>query len=201
MKQVLVNKANNTTVAFMDPFMPGYKPMFIFWHYMKANIDLSVLMSPSKCFVGSLYQLHTSSNTKYEYFPSIPMWRFGNTLIITTELTATSWWLVHWITTSQLSKFLPSQSTNTPSTPAKTQYATFSGVYVADYWTRYNNKMYGVNFDMSIKPIDYNNYIPISAMTLTDKYGNKLVTSISRNNGRMEYFTWTGGQWLVKTTT
>ena len=95
----------------------------------------------------------------------------------------------------------PSQSTNTPSTPAKTQYATFSGVYVADYWVGYNNKMYGVNFDMSIKPIDYNNYIPISAMTLTDKYGNKLSNQyIQGNNGRMEYFTLNGKYKVISQT-
>ncbi|MGL4689142.1 MAG: GH25 family lysozyme, partial [Leuconostoc mesenteroides] len=95
----------------------------------------------------------------------------------------------------------PSQSTNKPSTPAKTRYATFSGVYVADYWVQYNRKMYGVNIDMSIKPIDYNNYIPISAMTLTDRYGNKLKNQyIQGNNGVQEFFTLTGKYKVISQT-
>ena len=72
---------------------------------------------------------------------------------------------------------------------------------MADYWTLYNHKTYGVNIDMSIPVIDYNNYIPISAMTLTDRYGNKLKNQyIQGNNGRMEYFTLNGKYKVISQT-
>ncbi len=61
--------------------------------------------------------------------------------------------------------------------------------------------MYGVNIDMSIPVIDYNNYIPISALTLTDKYGHKLRNQyIQGNNGRMEYFTLNGKYKVISQT-
>ena len=79
------------------------------------------------------------------------------------------------------------------ATADKTQYATFNGVYVADVWKKWQGKYYGVNKDMGIPVIDYNNYMPVGAITLTDKYGHKLRNQyIQGNNGRMEYFTLDG---------
>ncbi|MCT4402559.1 GH25 family lysozyme [Leuconostoc suionicum] len=204
-----VNKANNTTaiLTFMDAiYSAGYKPMLYSGaYYMKANIDLSRVnvRYPNALWVASYPTTSHQATPNMNYFPSmsnVKIWQYadnhygvdGNVMV-----------------NGSLDNDKPAekvaskatQSTNTPSTPAKTKYATFSGVYVADYWTKYNNKMYGVNIDMSIKPIDYNNYIPISAMTLTDKYGNKLSNQyIQGNNGKMEYFTLNGKYKVISQT-
>lgn len=203
------NKANNTTaiLTFMDAiYAAGYKPMlYSGTYYVNANIDLSRVNAryPNALWLAWYATTSHQSTPPMQYFPSysnVKIWQYadnhygvdGNVMVVGSldndkpaEQTASK----------------PSQSTNTPSTPAKTRYATFSGVYVADYWTLYNHKTYGVNIDMSIPVIDYNNYIPISALTLTDRYGNKLRNQyIQGNNGRMEYFTLNGKYKVISQT-
>ena len=69
----------------------------------------------------------------------------------------------------------------------------FNGVYVVDQWFIYSGKWYARNEDMSIPVADYNNDIPVGAITLTDRYGNKLPNQTAQgNNGAMEYFTLDG---------
>lgn len=69
----------------------------------------------------------------------------------------------------------------------------FNGVYVVDQWFIYGGKWYARNEDMSIPVADYNNDIPVGAITLTDCYGNKLPNQTAQgNNGNMEYFTLDG---------
>lgn len=69
----------------------------------------------------------------------------------------------------------------------------FNGVYVVDQWFVYGGKWYARNEDMSIPVADYNNDIPVGAITLTDRYGNKLLNQTAQgNNGAMEYFTLDG---------
>jgi len=204
-----LNKANNTTaiLKFMDAiYAAGYKPMlYSGYYYMNANVDLSRVNTryPNALWVAWYLTTANQATPPMQYFPNmsnVKMWQYGdnhfgvdgNVMVVgsldndkPTEQTASK----------------PSQSTNTPSTPAKTRYATFSGVYVSDYWTKYNHKTYGINIDMSIPVIDYNNYIPISALTLTDRYGNKLKNQyIPGNNGRMEYFTLTGKYKVISQT-
>lgn len=203
------NKANNTTaiLAFMDQiYASGYKPMFYsYTSYVNSYVDLSRINAryPNALWLAWYLTTAHQATPPMQYFPNysnVKIWQYadnhygvdGNVMVVGS--------LDNNKPAEQVAS-KPSQSTNTPSTPAKTQYATFSGVYVADYWVGYNNKMYGVNFDMSIKPIDYNNYIPISAMTLTDKYGNKLRNQyIQGNNGRMEYFTLNGKYKVISQT-
>jgi len=69
-------------------------------------------------------------------------------------------------------------------------YATFKDVYVLDKWIYWGGKWYVTNRDFSIQPEDYNNWIPASAVTLTDRYGRKLRSQWGQgNNGRMEFMT------------
>lgn len=69
----------------------------------------------------------------------------------------------------------------------------FNGVYVVDQWFIYGGKWYARNEDMSIPVADYNNDIQVGAITLTDRYGNKLPNQTAQgNNGQMEYFTLDG---------
>ncbi|RDG17663.1 1,4-beta-N-acetylmuramidase [Leuconostoc pseudomesenteroides] len=203
------NKANNTTaiLTFMDAiYAAGYKPMlYSGYYYINTYVDQSRINAryPNALWIAWYLTTAHQATPPMQYFPklsNVKIWQYadnhygvdGNVMVVGSldndkpaKLTASK----------------PSQSTNTPSTPAKTRYATFSGVYVADYWTKYNNKMYGVNFDMSIPVIDYNNYIPISAMTLTDRYGHKLRNQyIQGNNGRMEYFTLNGKYKVISQT-
>lgn len=203
------NKANNTTaiLTFMDQiYAAGYKPMFYsYTSYVNSYVDLSRINAryPNALWLAWYLTTAHQATPPMQHFPNysnVKIWQYadnhfgvdGNVMVVGSldnDKPAVQ-------TASK-----PSRSTNTPSTPAKTQYATFSGVYVADYWTKYNNKMYGVNIDMSIPVIDYNNYIPISAMTLTDKYGNKLKNQyIQGNNGRMEYFTLNGKYKVISQT-
>lgn len=84
-------------------------------------------------------------------------------------------------------------ATPKPTKPAnggtKQKYAEFKDVYVLDEWVSYNGKWYVINYDMSLKPIDYNNWIPASKITLTDRYGKKLASQVGQgNNGNTEFF-------------
>lgn len=203
------NKANNTTaiLTFMDAiYSAGYKPMLYSGaYYMNANIDLSRVNAryPNALWVAQYKTTANQATPDMNWFPSmsnVKIFQYadnhfgvdGNVMVYGS--------LDNDKPAEQVAS-KASQSTNTPSTQVKTQYATFSGVYVADYWTKYNNKTYGVNIDMSIPVIDYNNYIPISAMILTDKYGNKLNNQyIQGNNGRMEYFTLNGKYKVISQT-
>ena len=48
-------------------------------------------------------------------------------------------------------------------------------------------------FSLLFPLFDYNNDIPVGAITLTDRYGNKLPNQTAQgNNGQMEYFTLDG---------
>ena len=68
-----------------------------------------------------------------------------------------------------------------------------NGVFVLDSWQYEFGNVYVRNNDMSIKPADWQNDIPTSAVTLTDKYGVKLQNQNGLgNNGQMEYFTLDG---------
>lgn len=69
----------------------------------------------------------------------------------------------------------------------------FNGVFVLDSWQYEFGNVYVRNNDMSIQPADYNNDIPASAVTLTDKYGVRLSNQNGLgNNGKTEYFTLDG---------
>ena len=65
----------------------------------------------------------------------------------------------------------------------------FNGIFVLDSWQYEFGNVYVRNNDMSIKPADWQNDIPASAVTLTDKYGVRLA---NQNNGQVEYFTLDG---------
>ncbi|MBZ1515945.1 1,4-beta-N-acetylmuramidase [Leuconostoc mesenteroides] len=203
------NKVNNTTaiLTFMDQiYAAGYKPMFYsYTSYVNLYVDLSRINAryPNALWLAWYSTTAHQATPPMQYFPNysnVKIWQYADNHFGVDGNVMVQGSLDNNKPAEQVAS-KPSQSTNTPSTPAKTQYATFSGVYVADYWTKYNNKMYGVNIDMSIKPIDYNNYLPISAMTLTDRYGNKLRNQyIQGNNGRMEYFTLNGKYKVISQT-
>ncbi|MFT8852746.1 MAG: GH25 family lysozyme [Leuconostoc suionicum] len=204
------NKANNTTaiLTFMDAiYAAGYKPMLYSGaYYMKTNIDTTRVSAryPNALWVASYPTTSQQATPNMNYFPSmsnVKIWQYadnhygvdGNVMVVGSLDNNTP--------AEKVASKATQSTADTSTTTSTTKYATFSGVYVADYWTKYNNKMYGVNIDMSIKPIDYNNYIPISAMTLTDKYGNKLNNQyIQGNNGKMEYFTLTGKYKVISQT-
>lgn len=69
----------------------------------------------------------------------------------------------------------------------------FNGVFVLDSWQYEFGNIYVRNNDMSIQPADWQNDIPASAVTLTDKYGVRLANQNGLgNNGKVEYFTLDG---------
>lgn len=202
------NKANNTTaiLAFMDYIKAsGYKPMlYSGTYYVNANIDLNRINAryPNALWLAWYSTTAHQATPPMQYFPNysnVKIWQYadnhygvdGNVMV-----------------NGSLDNDKPVSSTTTkPYKPGSTtkndkaKYATFNGVYVADYWTVYNGKVYGVNNDMSIKPIDYNNYLPISAMTLTDRYGHKLRNQYIRgNDGTVEFFTLTGKYKVISQT-
>ncbi|QBC39843.1 GH25 family lysozyme [Leuconostoc mesenteroides] len=204
------NKANNTTaiLAFMDQiYASGYKPMFYsYTSYVNSYVDLSRINAryPNALWLAWYATTAHQATPPMQYFPqysNVKIWQYadnhygvdGNVMVVGSLDNNTP--------AEKVASKATQSTADTSTTTSTTKYATFSGVYVADYWTKYNNKMYGVNIDMSIKPIDYNNYIPISAMTLTDKYGNKLSNQyIQGNNGKMEYFTLTGKYKVISQT-
>lgn len=69
----------------------------------------------------------------------------------------------------------------------------FNGVFVLDSWQYEFGNIYVRNNDRSIQPADWQNDIPASAVTLTDKYGVRLANQNGLgNNGKVEYFTLDG---------
>lgn len=198
-----VNKANNTTaiLTFMDEvYAAGFKPMlYSGYYYINTYVDQSRINAryPNALWVAAYPTTSHQATPNMAYFPSmsnVKIWQYadnhygvdGNVMVV-----------------GSLDNNTPvedvAKPTNRPTeeqpaaTADKTQYATFSGVYVADVWKKWQGKYYGVNKDMGIPVIDYNNYMPVGAITLTDKYGHKLRNqTIQGNNGRMEYFTLDG---------
>ncbi|WP_271294663.1 GH25 family lysozyme [Weissella confusa] len=66
----------------------------------------------------------------------------------------------------------------------------FNGAFVLDSWQYEFGNVYVRNNDMAIQPADWQNDIPASAVTLTDKYGVRLANQNGLgNNGSVEYFT------------
>lgn len=66
----------------------------------------------------------------------------------------------------------------------------FNGVFVLDSWQYEFGNIYVRNNDMSIQLADWQNDIPASSVTLTDKYGVRLANQNGEgNNGVVEYFT------------
>jgi len=205
------NKANNTTaiLTFMDQiYAAGYKPMFYsYTSYVNSYVDLSRINAryPNALWLAWYLTTAHQATPPMQYFPNysnVKIWQYadnhygvdGNVMVV-----------------GSLDNDKPAEqtakSTNRPTgqqpakTDKKTQYATFSGVYVADYWTKWNNKIYGVNNDMGIPVIDYNNYIPVSEFTLTDRYGHKLGNqNIKGNNGQTEFFTLNGKYKVISQT-
>ena len=202
------NKANNTTaiLAFMDQiYASGYKPMFYsYTSYVNSYVDLSRINAryPNALWLAWYLTTAHQATPPMQYFPNysnVKIWQYadnhygvdGNVMVV-----------------GSLDNNTPAENTAKPSnrpsddqSSNKTHYATFSGVYVADYWTKWYGGYYGVNVDMGIPVIDYNNYIPISAMTLTDRYGHKLKNQyIQGNSGRMEYFTLNGKYKVISQT-
>ena len=197
------NKANNTTaiLTFMDAiYADGYKPMlYSGYYYINTYVDQSRINAryPNALWIAWYLTTAHQATPPMQYFPklsNVKIWQYadnhygvdGNVMVV-----------------GSLDNSTPAENVAKPSnrptdeqpaaTADKTQYATFSGVYVADVWKKWQGKYYGVNKDMGIPVIDYNNYMPISAMTLTDRYGHKLRNQyIQGNNGRMEYFTLDG---------
>ena len=69
----------------------------------------------------------------------------------------------------------------------------FNGVFVLDSWQYEFGNVYVRNNDMSIPVADWQNDIPASAVTLTDRYGVRLANQNGLgNNGKVEYFTLDG---------
>ena len=69
----------------------------------------------------------------------------------------------------------------------------FNGVFVLDSWQYEFGNVYVRNNDMSIPVADWQNDIPASAVTLTDRYGVRLANQNGLgNNGQVEYFTLDG---------
>lgn len=54
------------------------------------------------------------------------------------------------------------------------QTAHINGVYHVDQLVKFKGKWYVVDNGIAIPPIDYNNYIPVGPLTVTDKNGNVL---------------------------
>lgn len=196
------NKANNTSavLTFMDAiYAAGYKPMlYSGYSYMNQNIDLDRINSryPNALWVASYPTTANQTGPDMNWFPqmsNVKIWQYadnhygvdGNVMVIGSLDNDTP--------AKEVAKPTNRPTEVQPKTVDKTQYATFSGVYVADYWTNWYSSYYGVNVDMGIPVIDYNNYIPIKDITLVDRYGNKLGNqTIQGNNGHMEYFTLDG---------
>ncbi|KAA8377110.1 GH25 family lysozyme [Leuconostoc carnosum] len=195
------NKANNTTaiLTFMNAiYAAGYKPMFYsYTSYVNSYVDLIRINAryPNALWLAWYLTTAHQATPPMQYFPNysnVKIWQYADNHYGVDGNVMVNGSLDNAKPAEQVAA-KPSQSTTTPTKPSKTQYATFSGVYVADYWTTWNNKIYGVNNDMGIPVIDYNNYMPISAFTLTDRYGHKLSNqTIKGNNGQMEYFTLNG---------
>lgn len=74
------------------------------------------------------------------------------------------------------------------------QTAKINGVHHVDTLTKYNGAWYVVDNSIALKPIDYNNYIPVGPLVVTDAKGNKLANQTLQKGS---YFTFGGGSFTV----
>ena len=74
------------------------------------------------------------------------------------------------------------------------QTAHINGVYHVDQLIQFNGKWYVVDNGIAIPPIDYNNYIPVGPLTVTDNSGNALSDQTLHKGS---YFTFGQGQFSV----
>lgn len=181
--------------AGFTPMLYGYKG------FLQANVytDQVVREFGTCLWVAEYPNYAVTPWPNYNFFPSmngIAMFQFTSTYVAagldgSVDLTG--------ITDSGYAKqapFVPNNSQANKNThkEAKAKTVSFKGVYVADQWVSYNGKTYGLNYDMAKPtPIDYNQYMPIKDMVMTDRYGHKLNNQyIQGNNGKVEFFTLPG---------
>ncbi|MBU7456354.1 peptidoglycan amidohydrolase family protein [Leuconostoc fallax] len=87
-----------------------------------------------------------------------------------------------------------------PKTPTKPTQAVqkaktvhFNRTFEVSYYDYWNGKWDAINEGLSIPVTDYNNYIPLSAITMTDKHGKKLSNQYAQiGSPQREYFRMNG---------
>lgn len=187
------DKAGNTTaiLAYMDALAEaGYKPLLYSGaYYMRQYIDLDRINAryPNRLWVANYKTTAHQAGPDFGWMPvmsNIFMWQYADN---------------HWgvdgnvLMQGRLDDGKPATvpATPAPVAPAKPKANTvsFKGTFVIDKWVRYQGRLYFVNKDMGKPaPMDYNQYIPVGAVTLTDRYGNTLANQYAQgNNGRMEF--------------
>lgn len=75
-----------------------------------------------------------------------------------------------------------------------TQSAKITGVYHVDTLTKYNGKWYVVDNSIALQPVDYNNYIPVDPLVVTDAKGNKIADQTLKKGS---YFTFGNGSFSI----
>lgn len=181
--------------AGFTPMLYGYKS------FLQSNVytDQVINRFGTSLWVGEYPGYDITPNPNYNFFPSmngIALFQFTSTyaapsLDASVDLTG--------ITDNGYSKVVTKAPTVTQGKKeekkeSKAKTASFKSVYVVDKWVQYQGRWYGINNDMAKPaPVDYNQYMPVSAFTLTDRYGHKLNNqTIKGNDGSMEYAVFEG---------
>lgn len=173
--------------AGMTPLLYGYKS------YLLSNVYLDQVVNRfgTSLWVAQYPDYSVTPAPNYNYFPSlngIALFQFTSTYLAggldaSVDLTG--------VTDNGYTSQPVAPTAPVAPAPAKPKANTvsFKGTFVIDKWVRYNGRLYFVNYDMGApKPIDYNQLIPVGAVTLTDRYGNTLANQYAQgNNGRMEF--------------
>lgn len=95
----------------------------------------------------------------------------------------------------------PSKTSNVkPSAPdqdlEKGSVVKIPGTFILDDLIQYQGGWYAVNDSLAVKPVDYNNYIPVAPLTETDK--NSIATKDQDfSNAGVSYFTFAGKEFTV----
>lgn len=81
-----------------------------------------------------------------------------------------------------------------PGLTRASQTAKINGVHHVDTLTKYKGAWYVVDNSIALKPIDYNNYIPMDPIVVTDAKGNKLANQTLQKGS---YFIFGGASFSV----
>lgn len=179
----------------------GYTPMvYGYKNYLINNTDLNRIADKYQLWLAEYPNYAVTPEPNYNYFPAfknVGIFQFTSTYAAGSGLDGNI--DLSGITDNGYTKVTTKAPTKHEADKnehkeANAKTVSFKNVYVIDKWVQYNGQWYGLNDDMAQpRPVDYNQFIPVAAFTLTDRYGHRLANqNIEGNNGQMEYATFDG---------
>lgn len=182
-------EANTTAIlTFMQSVKAmGYRPiLYSGYSYMQTYIDLNRVNAvfPNALWVASYPTMAHQARPNMNYMP-----RMSN--IFGWQYSSNHFGIDASIFFGQVdgkSANKPaSKPANKPAVKSKTVH--FNKTFEVNYYQPWYGKWYAVSNDLTIKPTDYNNFIPLSGITMTNRNGQRLANQYAQvGYPQREYF-------------